>query len=235
MDAAEVVINDAVHIIGEKMRLPSSPSGNECTIDAGDAIHNSRSKQMPVVMAAFIALAVISVIILIVGRYRKETGNRHMIRSCASNLKNIMIMVDVYAQDWGGIFPPLDGAAGLEILRANGYFANHKVYLCPSTSSSGRDGAMLTEDTVGYHYFGGYQKTDGKDIPIMLDKQGNHHKYVNVAYSDGSVTGFAGINAWDEQYSKARKMHDRIVGPRRLISRDLPNVAVGENEVIVDE
>jgi hypothetical protein len=124
-------------------------------------------------------------------------------------------MMNVYADDWGGVYPPLDGAAGLEILRANGYFSNHKVYLCPSTLSTGKCGVTLTEDTVDYHYFGGYQKTDGEDIPIMLDKQGNHRNYVNVTYFDARVEGFAGRSAWEDYYVKAREIHERIVAQRR--------------------
>jgi prepilin-type processing-associated H-X9-DG protein len=112
--------------------------------------------------------------------------------SCASNLKQIGLALRMYSSDWGGQFPPEDGAAGLERLRQQGYLENAKMFTCPSTTTEGRDGEPLTEETVDYGYRGGLSEHASPDLPVAWDKPDNHVKYGNVLYVDGHVSGLSG-------------------------------------------
>lgn len=114
--------------------------------------------------------------------------------SCASNLKSIGLALRMYSSDWNEHFPPGDGAAGLELLRSQGYLENHKMYICPSTNTTGTDCFMLVENSVDYVYQGGMMESDSVDSAIMWDKPGNHENYGNVLYLDGHVSGFSGKN-----------------------------------------
>jgi hypothetical protein len=136
--------------------------------------------------------------------------------TCGCNLFNIGCALRMYSSDWDGQFPPWDGAAGLELLRSQGYCENWKFYVCPSTETRGADGVALTEETVDYRYFGGYTEADGIDIPFLCDKASNHRNYGNVVFPNGRirVEDFAG-KEWEEIQAQAVAMHERIVGARR--------------------
>jgi prepilin-type processing-associated H-X9-DG protein len=112
--------------------------------------------------------------------------------SCASNLKQIGLAMRMYAADHDGHFPPPDGAAGLEVLRANGYLENHKMFTCPATTTTRQDGIALTEENIDYIYRGGLTEASPVDTPVAWDKPDNHKQYGNVLYVGGHVTGFAG-------------------------------------------
>jgi prepilin-type processing-associated H-X9-DG protein len=118
--------------------------------------------------------------------------------SCASNLKQIGLALRMYSSDWGGQFPPEDGAAGLERLRQQGYLENAKMFTCPSTSTKAYDGESLTEETVDYGYRGGLSEDSPLDTPLAWDKPDNHVKYGNVLYVDGHVSGESGRD-WRER------------------------------------
>jgi hypothetical protein len=135
--------------------------------------------------------------------------------TCAYNLGNIYLALYMYSSDWDGQFPPLDGAAGLEILRSNGYLENWKFYVCPSTETRGATGAALTEETVDYRYFGGYTEADGIGIPFLCDKASNHRNYGNVSFLGGRRWDYYTGKEWEEIQAQAVATHERIVGARR--------------------
>ena len=136
--------------------------------------------------------------------------------SCASNLKSLGLALRMYASDWNEQFPLLDGAAGLELLRSQGYCENHKMYTCPSTKTICGQGyeTSLAEDAVDYVYWGGYTEADDVAIPVMFDKPGNHREYGNALFIDGHVSGFYGKD-WEAIQAEANAWYDRVVDPRR--------------------
>ncbi len=139
--------------------------------------------------------------------------------SCASNLKSLGLALRMYSSDWHEQFPPMDGAAGLELLRSQGYCENHKMYTCPSTKTLCGQGyeASLAEDIVDYIYWGGYTEADDITIPVMLDKPDNHRAYGNALFIGGHVSGFHGKD-WEAIQAEAAARHRRIVAPRREAS-----------------
>ena len=114
--------------------------------------------------------------------------------SCASNLKQIGLALRMYSSDWNERFPPNSGPAGLELLRAHGYLENHKMYLCPSTTTTGTDGHEIMEGSCDYAFAGGMSEASSVDSSVAIDKATNHTKYGNILFVDGHVSGFAGVN-----------------------------------------
>jgi prepilin-type processing-associated H-X9-DG protein len=143
----------------------------------------------------------------------REQGRRI---SCSSNLKSLGLALRMYSSDWHEQFPPMDGAAGLELLRSQGYCENHKMYTCPCTKTLCGQGyeTFLAEDIVDYVYWGGYTEADDVAIPVMLDKPDNHRDYGNALFIDGHVSGFYGKD-WEAIQAEAKAWHGRVVGPRR--------------------
>jgi len=110
--------------------------------------------------------------------------------SCSSNVKQMGIALGMYAEDNNGFFPDKDNATGFEILRANAYLTDYKIYICPSTDKKAAESGGLSEKTVTYIYFGGLSKTPpSENAVVAFDKPDNHKKYVNVLYTNGNVTG----------------------------------------------
>jgi len=136
--------------------------------------------------------------------------------TCASNLKSLGLALRMYCADWDEQFPPMDGAAGLELLRSQGYCENHKMYICPSTKTlcGQGDQTSLAEDIVDYVYWGGYTEADDVTIPVMLDKPDNHRAYGNALFIGGHVSGFHGKD-WEAIQAEAAARHRHIVAPRR--------------------
>jgi hypothetical protein len=128
--------------------------------------------------------------------------------SCASNLKSIGLAMRMYAADWGGSFPPPDGAAGLELLRAQGYLENHKMFVCPATTTIGQEGLALNEEHIDYAYRGGLTEDAPADTPLAWDKPDNHRHYGNVLSVDGHVTGFAGQDSIKQEGIEGQARED---------------------------
>lgn len=110
--------------------------------------------------------------------------------SCASNLKSIGLALRMYSQDYNEYFPNLDGAAGLEMLRSQGYLENYKMFICQSTTLTGMDGYEIVEGSCSYIYRGGLTESDDVGTIIMCDKEKNHKEFKNVLFLDGSVGGY---------------------------------------------
>ena len=127
--------------------------------------------------------------------------------SCASNLKQLGLGIKQYAIDWQDRFPSgvstsKDSSVHLEILRANNYITDYKLFVCPTTppaSGTGSGTVALTATTVSYAYLSGLTESARPDSGIACDSSGNHTAYGNILYIDGHVQGFAG-NSW---YSNA--------------------------------
>ena len=78
-----------------------------------------------------------------------------------------------YAQDNRERFPE-----DLQALRSKEYLTDEYVYVCPSSNKE-------------YIYIGkGLAAGNaGSDIPILIECNGFHERYVNILYADGSTRG----------------------------------------------
>lgn len=127
--------------------------------------------------------------------------------NCASNLKQIGLALKQYSMDMGDKFANNDGAKGLEMLRANDYLTDYKIYTCPSstTVTVGTGTAQLVAASVSYLFCGNMQEVDPADSGIASDgKVGtvyNHTKFGNILFVDGHVAGEAGTT-WITQKSR---------------------------------
>lgn len=130
-----------------------------------------------------------------------DEHNRNMYRrarriSCTSNLKQIGLALKQYAMDYNDAFPPLDGAAGLELLRSDDYLTDYGVYVCPqSVKTEGSGTVKLSTANVSYIYFGGFREGSDNihgmpDTPLAFDNPGNDKEYIIVLFQDGHVQAF---------------------------------------------
>ena len=125
--------------------------------------------------------------------------------SCASNLKQIGLAIKQYSIDWVDSFPMASAgatsAAHLELLRANNYITDYKLFTCPTTPPLGGPGSgtvALTagaSGTVSYAYMAGLGENSKPDSGLACDSSNNHNAYGNILFVDGHVQGFAG-SSW---------------------------------------
>lgn len=113
--------------------------------------------------------------------------------NCASNLKQIGLALKEYASENNGRFPDKNNVSGFELLRETKIY-DSKLYTCRAskTVQAALPGAKLTDDNVSFIYIGGHGETDGPEIPIAIDRLGNHKDFVNVLFADGHVEGILG-------------------------------------------
>jgi len=123
--------------------------------------------------------------------------------SCHSNLRQISMVLQQYAMDYAGYYPPVNGAAGLEVLRKNDYLTDYDVYRCPSSATErGRDNQPLTEEILDYVYIGGLNTKSDPNLPLAYDKAKNHGNYYgNVLFVDGTVKSIEG-DPWTQNIKK---------------------------------
>ena len=108
--------------------------------------------------------------------------------SCQSNLKQIALGLNAYADDYKGFYPDKSGAAGLEQLRTLDYITDYKVFVCPGAKEvPGRIGKPLSENNVSYCFRGGMSKTDSSGRPLCWDKNPNHEGKMNVLLVNGRI------------------------------------------------
>jgi len=107
--------------------------------------------------------------------------------NCSSNLHQIYLALNNYSVGYAGNYPPVNGAAGLEILRKNGYLTDYVT--CPSTKTTqGKNNQEFTEENTDYVYTGGLNQKSDPKLPLVYDKAKNHGNYFgNVLFVDGTV------------------------------------------------
>ena len=119
--------------------------------------------------------------------------------SCASNLKQIGLALEMYANDYLQKYPDKSGAAGLEQLRSLDYITDYKIFICPSTTDvPGKGIEPLTEANVSYCFRGGMRRADAADSAVCWDKPNNHENYGNILFVDGHVQGFSSASWMSE-------------------------------------
>ncbi|MBN1864442.1 MAG: DUF4190 domain-containing protein, partial [Victivallales bacterium] len=105
----------------------------------------------------------------------------------AENLKNLSLALNMYAQDYDGLFPDKDGAEGIAML--------YPSYLTDQEGLAVKKGKYppseeLSEDSIDYQYIGG-RGVHSVNQPVAWDKFTNFKKRGNVLYSDGTVATLA--------------------------------------------
>ena len=116
--------------------------------------------------------------------------------SCLGNFKSIGLALRMYSGDNQAHFPP-----SLRYLITEQYLTTAKVYTCPSTGTETLASARLLEFDEERHsdyvYLGSGLTEDcqGQDparTVLLHDREGNHHQFVNVLFSNGAVEGYRG-------------------------------------------
>lgn len=106
---------------------------------------------------------------------------------CCFNQRAIWMALQAYADDFGGFYPPENGAAGLNRLLDGKYVIDKTIYICP-WNQPGRGEGPLTEENCDYIYYGGGRAGERKAFVMVMDKPGNHpERTYCVTRSDGSV------------------------------------------------
>ena len=128
----------------------------------------------------------------------RETARRS---SCASNLSQVGVALNMYAQNYDGRFPPDDNELG----PLNSYAWNIDVFYCPSDSADhywemrtiedDRSHLMFTDRErpvrtySSYVYKGGLTNEDRADTPIAGEAKLWHGDVANVLHIGGHVRG----------------------------------------------
>ncbi len=97
--------------------------------------------------------------------------------SCGSNLKQIRICLEQYAEDFDGFLPP-----DLPTLSESAYLSDAAIYRCPSRQEP-------NTDFSDYLYYGANRRIDEKPpFPLLKDRARNHPgKYGNLMLSNGNL------------------------------------------------
>jgi len=127
--------------------------------------------------------------------------------SCMSNIKQIGLglkqySIDYYSDNRPNYMPPVSNQDGFEILRAQSYIVNAKMFVCPSTETKTAPiNASLGTDTtyISYYFRGGLMESDNPDSGVCRDFDNNHLLYGNILTINGSVRGYPGTN-WSSNY-----------------------------------
>lgn len=106
--------------------------------------------------------------------YRSEGARRV---SCCSNLKQIVLALNLYADKNGGVYPP-----DLQTLYDTGVLTEQPFFHCPSRRRP-------NPEWSDYEYFGQGHHSDEAPFLILRDLAGNHPgAYQNLIYSDQTVS-----------------------------------------------
>lgn len=160
-------------------------------------LKNPKKKNDPVILM----IPIIALILILIWSFFTSIGiARESARkiSCTSNLKCIGLSLRMYSNVYDEAYPHLDGAAGLDLLRSEGFLENAHVFICPSTEIEAEYPLKkLTEANTSYCFRGGLTEASSVDSALAWDKPNNHDKYGNILYVDGHVKGYAGADWMD--------------------------------------
>jgi prepilin-type processing-associated H-X9-DG protein len=163
-------------------------------------------------------IAILAAILFPVFARSREAARKH---SCLSNLVNIGLALQLYADDHGDRFPPVDDDLSPLLGR---YLRGEPIFMCPSSNQQGipmgapanRDLWPKTEATppptmgppgpwmwppdqqlkegqiaTNYYYRAGHQPGESPAAPIVTDQALHHNERANVLYTDGHATSLA--------------------------------------------
>jgi prepilin-type processing-associated H-X9-DG protein len=138
----------------------------------------------------FVVAALALVLGMLLPSLSHNKGNGRRI-NCAGNLKQIGLALLMYSGEHDGYFPNnAANGSNFQVLNANGYLANGKVYGCPQATN-----LRTTADASNYRYIGSGLKDDNDDPSVnslAYDQSGNHpgNSWMNVLFIDGHAAGF---------------------------------------------
>ena len=143
-------------------------------------------------------IAVLASILFPVYARAREGARRSM---CASNMAQVGVALNAYAQDYDGRFPVQDNEFG----PVYGHIGDIDVLFCPSDSAEhywemksvpAGDSSLSFDDVLipvrtysSYVYKGGLSNDDRADTPISSEAKIWHGERVNVLYIGGHVKG----------------------------------------------
>ena len=132
-------------------------------------------------LAALLALAFAAFMGFALVANRPSEKSRRLM--CNSNLKRIGMAVLTYGVEFDGRFPP-DFATlrDLEYLDLED-LTEEKLLRCPSRPAAGTYLYLLR----GWQGSGNYPKTANPDLPIAMERPGNHEGFINILYAGGYV------------------------------------------------
>lgn len=136
-------------------------------------------------------ITIICIIVILLNMIWRHGWEEMSKMDCATNLKQIVLILHQYAEDNDGWFPDKSGRDGLLQLRkyeekTGPYSKNYPFrFNCPSVHPA-------KKWAITYDYIGGYKTTSPPDTGFIMDRQGNHKDMGNIGFIDGRVKGFEG-------------------------------------------
>lgn len=140
-------------------------------------------------------IAILASILFPIYARSRETARR---ASCANNLMQIGMALNMYAQNYNGHFPKKNNDLG----PLYQYTSNEDIFWCPSDpnrqqwkfkdvkiDTSGRERAVPVKAWSSYVYKGGLINDDRADTPVVSEAMIWHGDVVNILYLDSHVKG----------------------------------------------
>jgi len=157
----------------------------------------NRGFTMIELMCVIAIIAILASILFPLFARARETARRS---TCASNLEQIGVALNMYAQNYNGLYPPKDNEFGPLYISMQ----DTDVFFCPSDSADREatwkfktvnpPGALFPdprrvpiETYSSYVYKGGLSNEDRADTVIAGESRAFHMELVNVLYVGGHV------------------------------------------------
>ncbi|HIE53496.1 MAG TPA: type II secretion system protein [Armatimonadetes bacterium] len=127
-------------------------------------------------------VAIISILAAILFPVFARARERARTVNCATNLHQIALAMHLYAQDYGGRFPPPSEQFALPIMD---YVKNWQIFSCPSSPNPFTSPEQQT--VYAYLYEGGHCTDDPPQTRLVYDSELRHIGGGNVAFLSGKI------------------------------------------------
>jgi prepilin-type N-terminal cleavage/methylation domain-containing protein len=123
-----------------------------------------------------IVVAILLILTTMFWGFESRGSRASKMKFCQTNLRKIFIALDIYANDAGGSFPFVMGAATAEIALdplTPKYTADTSSFICPSSRDDpDQSGNSLAAQSISYAYYMGVKRAAGR-LPLLSDRQVN--------------------------------------------------------------